>query len=807
MKTEKRLTMALSVLVALMMLAVPLASSSNLFVDGGQTNSNGDAPSLGAAGDIITFELNIPENSLDKIDLGDIKTYFDTPANKMSGIIFSVDEKKGTILAIADGSVDVSISSIIDAVNKEINKQFRGIAYSHEWIDSNGSVYYPDGNISESFTLTAQWALNDDNYAEVNVNSTIDGVAQEVKTKAYAYSIYKEGNEDVVDKTQIVITTANGLPVDNSLIQGYVLNGNVGYKTVYDHKVTDSSNKTIKDPTKDPVGDVTIPVSDLTVTYTFNNEDYKKVTISSNIFEESVTLYADKNVAAGYTYSDVFTALGKATPEGKATPYINTAYIVEGKNSYTMKNWTDNEETYALTSKSFAGTELTLNADYNKFNVTFMVKGQVQVAEVLYGEFSESVCTLDTSGMTKWVSLPVNDQGEVIYSGFDVNSKPTIFNFNNPKLQDTIINNNLVLVALFTDPAKTLYVTFDAKAGYFGDKENGIQKVVVPISSKDATADQIILPENPTNYTVAQGMKSVFAYWYSTNEDTTYDFSNETKITENLVLNAKYIDYKYTISFNVDNNVVGYLYYDANKLVAFEYNGVAYTYSSGKLDKISLTPGNDDSRALSALLYPTKAGHTISEWKDADGNVMISGIVHNTYKEATNPPEYEQVTGVTLHYTAVKDDMSFYASFVPEDYLIVYYANTATASNIMVQVGTVDEMLALFGESTFGNEGYVLKEWNTRPDGKGTSYALGSDFTLSGSEYEDALDVPDVAGIPVGYDKCVILYAIWEKVGGSGNEPGNNSEGNNTDTYLLAGILAVIIILIILIAFLMRRKN
>ena len=109
----------------------------------------------------------------------------------------------------------------------------------------------------------------------------------------------------------------------------------------------------------------------------------------------------------------------------------------------------------------------------------------------------------------------------------------------------------------------------------------------------------------------------------------------------------------------------------------------------------------------------------------------------------------------------VKSDLNLYAQFEPEDYLIIYYANTATASNIMVQVGTVDEVLALFGESTFGNEGYVLKEWNTRPDGKGQSYALGADFTLDGNAYKDAADVPTgVAGIPSGYDKCVTLYAI-----------------------------------------------
>ena len=73
--------MALSVLVALMMLAVPLASSSNLFVDGGQTNSNGDAPSLGAASYRVDFILNEGREgriSLDKVN--DVTCIFYTSA-------------------------------------------------------------------------------------------------------------------------------------------------------------------------------------------------------------------------------------------------------------------------------------------------------------------------------------------------------------------------------------------------------------------------------------------------------------------------------------------------------------------------------------------------------------------------------------------------------------------------------------------------------------------------------------------------------------------------------------------------------
>ena len=91
MKTEKRLTMALSVLVALMMLAVPLASSSNLFVDGGQTNSNGDAPMLSAStGYTVTFQLNADCKSLDQIE--NLNDTTDADGSAVKGVVSKLND-------------------------------------------------------------------------------------------------------------------------------------------------------------------------------------------------------------------------------------------------------------------------------------------------------------------------------------------------------------------------------------------------------------------------------------------------------------------------------------------------------------------------------------------------------------------------------------------------------------------------------------------------------------------------------------------------------------------------------------------
>ncbi|TQS83627.1 hypothetical protein A3207_09185 [Candidatus Methanomassiliicoccus intestinalis] len=98
------------------------------------------------------------------------------------------------------------------------------------------------------------------------------------------------------------------------------------------------------------------------------------------------------------------------------------------------------------------------------------------------------------------------------------------------------------------------------------------------------------------------------------------------------------------------------------------------------------------------------------------------------------------------------------------------------------------------------------------PDGKGTTYALGSAYTLSGADYDKLSKISDKNGnVPEGIDHGFTLYAIWEKVGSSdnpsGNTDGDNDNSSNTDTYLLAGILVVIIILIIVVAVVLRKKQ
>ena len=389
-----------------------------------------------------------------------------------------------------------------------------------------------------------------------------------------------------------------------------------------------------------------------------------------------------------------------------------------------------------------------------------------------------------------------------------------------------------VLVACFDLPSKTSYAVFDANAkqivpgesssdsdtiepsedGNFGNKyvdkiivsgtASGNTKNIIPLPAVSPVYEDEVVFINYAIYSITDKQGSSTPYMTSGDSAASFGAAGSVEI-----YNADVVPYKYAITFYSGSDVVGKFYYDgdlngsAKKMnsagfVAFTYKGVSYKLSD--LDKPTgeSVPQYEKDRydaatkAYNNIIYPAKDGYQISQWKDADGNVMLDKV---KFERDTNG----NVSGESyeVKFDKIKADASFYADFKAKDYTIVYSGNTATMTNNMKQIVKVDENVNLFSDSTFTNDGYKLKEWNTRPDGKGTSYALGASFTLNGEQFEDLKDGK------------FTLYAIWEKVGASDNPSGNTDGGNdNTALYLIAGMLAVIAILAIVGIVLMRRK-
>ena len=216
MKTEKRLTMALSVLVALMMLAVPLASSSNLFVDGGQTNSNGDAPSLGAneavGTYILYFDFNVPENSLDAAKLKDT----------FKGTASAIDNigTKGDGADAKDGSIEFSYIKGETAQEDRILayvKQPTGTGDSLELITigdviSNLNTLVFDGRYG--YDLVSWKGADNNSYSEGDDTAVSKNMNYTANWELSSVTAYTESSDNTDNPPETPVVSTNAEPIE-----------------------------------------------------------------------------------------------------------------------------------------------------------------------------------------------------------------------------------------------------------------------------------------------------------------------------------------------------------------------------------------------------------------------------------------------------------------------------------------------------------------------------------------------------------------------------------------------------------------
>ena len=351
MKTEKRLTMALSVLVALMMLAVPLASSSNLFVDGGQTNSNGDAPLLGenvssASGNILEVWIIDSQATFDKINDYDSRgtAYFLDHAQ--TGTTGNWDDSWNPWIAVAyTHAKDLSMkftydkdgSGKIDAnenysVPSNVMKFQNGANGNEKTI---GSKYVVAAelvtndlglNVGNIFTeYNVEVSVGNDNKGEGSFNylnnagyyvgfdmnipneslDTIDlaALANKINTNItdknkYYFSYGTEGFRAVVNYSNVtigeligVLSTAIASGITGDMRAGYVLGESFSAEN---EDYTASSNELVDGDMK------------LTASWTFNDKDYILVKFDAYQNGESLGIFTKAYVkASGQTYHEI----------------------------------------------------------------------------------------------------------------------------------------------------------------------------------------------------------------------------------------------------------------------------------------------------------------------------------------------------------------------------------------------------------------------------------------------------------------------------------------------------------------------
>ena len=840
--------MALSVLVALMMLAVPLASSSNLFVDGGQTNSNGDAPLLGAdaTGYTVTLKLSGDENSLDDMN------YTTLTANgwylNVDGDLFKTFKSTDSLNTVLADLFDVKgHTSKITREATKLNGAYELEAWKNAATNDIYDSYsdFPD-NLKSDVTLIAQWKFDSENFVKVPITVDFDGEKTDY-TKTYA-----------IENDKISIVYGDLLGKTGAIFNHTDYNV---YGIVVNYPVDSIATPTIVQIYKNGVltaGDVTITDtkavsknSSLNVVFTFNDTLYSKLTVHSDAFEDKkdVMLYVYKG--SPYSYVNVLMALsddGITTigsqnladsglsvalkldedygDSSAKVPIDENGYAKTADGYYLLTGWDGSELLTSANTVPANTTELTLDTKLNGYYVLFMVNGQYETVYVPYGELSADLTKLNISDVTRWEYLVYdktnNDKVTTDYLRMD---KPAQFNFSSASQVEKIEslkNDGETPIAVFigcsAPSGSTVYAVFDAstyslaekkytsnKNGNFGNEY--VKYMYIPGKS----GDRIVLPAETPVY--GENDKIIFISWnvmrgtldddgnlvsdsqlgssYKSN-DTYGDKTTLTEERHTFWANAK--TYTHTITFCDGNNVTGIFYYDgmpsdklgSTNLVAFEQNGKIYDAADiPDIGEEKLTDAQDAAlKAYNKVVLPSKDGYYPKQWNDAQGTEMV------TIKN-------KAVDTVDLDFNDEKD-LKLYVEFKAETYKIIY-KNPNNGSTLDQQNLTVDVAATLLG-SIFTSDNYKLIGWTTTAGDSQVEYELGGQFTLTGAEYKEIAEKNNGSVI-------IYMYPVWEN--GGSDVPGGNTGGDsndNTALYLIAGMLAVIAILAIVGIVLMRKK-
>ena len=192
----------------------------------------------------------------------------------------------------------------------------------------------------------------------------------------------------------------------------------------------------------------------------------------------------------------------------------------------------------------------------------------------------------------------------------------------------------------------------------------------------------------------------------------TQPFNVDTRITRDIVLYAQINDGKsYAVTYD-PNGGTGTVT-DSNR------------YAQNKLAKVLSSDGLIAPEGKVFLGWNTKADGT-GEMKDPGNSVLVTG-------------------NITLY--AVWGDKT-------PGTTLTYHANGGSGADVTVKC-TNNETVTVKAKDTFSRSGYTFKNWNTQADGKGTSFAPGTQVIVNNIDSND-------------------LYAIWDKNSSGGHGGGGS---------------------------------
>ncbi len=295
------------------------------------------------------------------------------------------------------------------------------------------------------------------------------------------------------------------------------------------------------------------------------------------------------------------------------------------------------------------------------------------------------------------------------------------------------------LFILITLLSLSLLASCGGSDGGSGDNNDKTYRVMVSLSEGVS-----IEGENPVN--VKPGEDAVFTvkveegYVYVSSEGAEYDSDTGKLTVKNVKRNT-----------NI-NLVFKKADYDLNETYVYIFK------PASSLDTSSIQGGGEIKAGTRIKLYAGDESRVFVGW--TVGYKLIGGgevISRSREFELTAEPKYLVDGVLTVYANYVDADKIYYDSnggvinhSTPNMKSSAYYTTTVRSTTLEVKYGK--DYLAYFecasgfyDDGTFTREGYVLTEYNTRPDGKGTSYSLGSK-------------------VPITTDGAITtLYCIWSE--------------------------------------------
>ena len=181
-----------------------------------------------------------------------------------------------------------------------------------------------------------------------------------------------------------------------------------------------------------------------------------------------------------------------------------------------------------------------------------------------------------------------------------------------------------------------------------------------------------------------------------------------------------------------------------------------YIFKGGSTDTTSVSPGSSVAEGTLVTVYAGDKTRIFLGWSFGanvnNGGAIVSATRSFSFRLSE---EFAKSGTITLYPNYIESDVYYYnangGQINPSSTNITYGDYyTATVDGSLVKVKLSENYLdfiecasTFWEDGSFYKEGHILIEYNTKPDGTGTAYSLGSKFPLTAEE-----------GYPT-------LYCIW----------------------------------------------